>query len=86
MKISILSLPEGDDKVLKYPSIFSRISVLLINKIDLLPHMEFDVERAVSECRSLNEHFDCFKVSAKTGEGVDKFCDYLLAKRSELTA
>ncbi|MBN1256139.1 MAG: hydrogenase nickel incorporation protein HypB [Planctomycetes bacterium] len=86
MKAALISLPEGDDKVLKYPSIFRRIKVLLITKIDLQPQMEFDPERAIKECESLNQGFDTFKLSAKTGEGVEEFCKYLLAKQSMLTA
>lgn len=77
MKIGILSLPEGDDKILKYPSLFSRVSILLINKIDLLPHMQFDVERAVSECRSLKPDVKVFELSAKTGNGMKIFCKFL---------
>lgn len=77
LKIAILSTPEGDDKVLKYPSVFSRISTLLINKIDLLEHLDFNVDKAVNECRSLNRNFDLFKVSAKSGEGMKEFFGYL---------
>jgi hydrogenase nickel incorporation protein HypB len=86
MKVALLSLPEGDDKVLKYPSIFSRIGALAITKMDLEPHMDFDVDRAIAECESLNQDFHTFKLSARTGEGVDAFCEFLLAKQSELTA
>jgi len=75
-KVGILSLPEGDDKVLKYPSLFSRISILLIGKTDLMLHMEFDVERAVRECRSLNPEVRVFALSARTGEGFDAVCRY----------
>jgi hydrogenase nickel incorporation protein HypB len=84
MKAAILSIPEGDDKVLKYPAIFSRIGALLINKIDLAPYIEFDTQKAVNECRSLNRKFETFKVSAKTGEGIKAFCDFLVEKRSQL--
>lgn len=77
MKIGILSLPEGDDKILKYPSLFSRVSVLLINKIDLLPHMQFDVKRAVLEGRSLKPDVKVFEISAKTGKGMEDFCSFL---------
>lgn len=75
--ISILSVPEGDDKVLKYPSIFSRIDILLINKTDLLPYLDFDMNRAIDECKSLNPNVIVFTVSAKTGEGIAEFCSYL---------
>jgi len=84
MKLALLSLPEGDDKVLKYPAIFGRIGVLLVTKIDLLPHLDFDVDRVVRECASLNDHFKTFRLSAKTGEGVATFCDFLLAERAKL--
>jgi len=86
MKAAMLSLPEGDDKVLKYPAIFSRIGVLLINKIDLIPFMDFDVDRAVRECAGLNADFETFRISAKTGQGVDAFCSYLEEKASGLRA
>lgn len=79
-KVAILSLPEGDDKILKYPSLFHRTGVLLINKIDLAPHLDFDVAKAVNECRSLNRSFQVFEVSGKTGEGLDGFLKYLADK------
>ena len=79
-KAAILSLPEGDDKILKYPAVFHRINVLLINKIDLAPYLEFDAGRAVNECRSLNRVFESFRVSGKTGEGLDHYCRYLADK------
>ncbi len=77
LKIGLISLPEGDDKILKYPSLFSRISVLMINKMDLLPHIDFDVNRVIDECRSLNPEVLVFTVSAKTGEGMEEFCNFL---------
>jgi hydrogenase nickel incorporation protein HypB len=86
MKAALLSPPEGDDKVLKYPALFTRITALIITKLDLLPHMEFDVERVVRECASLNDDFETFKLSARTGEGVGEFCEFLLANQSALTA
>jgi len=84
LKIGLLSVPEGDDKVLKYPSLFSRISDLVVNKIDLLPHLTFDVERVIAECRSLNGDVRVFKTSGKTGEGVDNFCRFLLDERAKI--
>jgi hydrogenase nickel incorporation protein HypB len=82
-KIAILSLPEGDDKILKYPALFSRIQALVINKIDLRPYLDFDTDKAVSECRSLNRSFSTFEVSAKTGEGIERLVDYLEKRISE---
>ncbi|MBD3369354.1 hydrogenase nickel incorporation protein HypB [Candidatus Fermentibacteria bacterium] len=75
--IGMLSVPEGDDKILKYPALFSKIDLLLLNKADLLPHIEFDVERAVGECRSLNSDVDVITLSALTGEGLDELQDYI---------
>lgn len=77
MRIGLLSVPEGDDKILKYPSLFSSINVLLINKMDLIPHLDFDVERAIEECRSLNPDVLVFTISAKTGEGMEEFCSFV---------
>ena len=83
MKVAIVSLPEGDDKVLKYPALFTRIGVLLLNKIDLAGLVDFDVGRVVRECASLNDDFETFQVSAKTGQGVEAFCTHLLEKAKD---
>jgi len=79
-KIALLTPPEGDDKILKYPALFSRITALLINKIDVLEYFDFSVENAVNECKSLNNKFETFQVSAKTGTGIDEFIAYLEKK------
>lgn len=83
-KMAILSLPEGDDKILKYPALFSRIQALIINKIDLQPYLDFNVDAAVNECKSLNRTFETFVLSAKTGEGMDQFIDYIEQRISNL--
>jgi hydrogenase nickel incorporation protein HypB len=80
--MAILSLPEGDDKVLKYPALFHRVKTLLINKIDLQPYLDFDVERAVKECRSLNPNVQAFFVSATKGDGMPQLLDYLESRLS----
>ena len=82
MKVALISLPEGDDKILKYPALFRRIGVLVVTKTDLLPHLDFDIDRVLAETRSLNNHFESFRLSAKTGEGVEAFCRFLLRKQS----
>ena len=82
MRIGLLSVPEGDDKILKYPSLFSSIDVLLVNKMDLAAHIDFDVERAIQECRSLNPEVEVFTVSAKTGEGMTEFCQYIESEKA----
>jgi len=79
-KFAVLSLPEGDDKILKYPALFSRASVLVINKIDLHQYLDFEIDKAINECRSLNNDFIPFCVSAKTCEGMDKLIQYIERK------
>ena len=81
IKVGLLSVSEGDDKVLKYPALFSRIDVLIITKVDLLPIIEFDKERVRSECRSLRSAFSAFELSGKTGQGVRAFCTFLEEQR-----
>jgi hydrogenase nickel incorporation protein HypB len=86
LRIGLLSVTEGDDKVLKYPALFSRINVLLISKSDLLPHLDFDTTRAIQECRDLNAHVDAFVLSSRTGEGMDAFYAHLDAAVARVRA
>jgi len=79
-KIVVLSVAEGDDKPAKYPAIFARSKVLLINKIDLLAagvQDDFDIERAKADARKLNKDIEIFPVSAKTGDGFSSWYDWL---------
>ena len=73
----ILSVPEGHDKPLKYPLIFTVCDVLLINKIDVLPYFDFDMEKVIEYAHRRNPKLEIFPVSAKTGEGMDAWCDWL---------
>lgn len=73
----ILSVPEGHDKPLKYPLIFQVCDVLIINKIDVLPYFDFDMEKVVEYAHRRNPNLEIFPISAKTGEGVDAWCDWL---------
>ena len=73
----ILSVPEGHDKPLKYPLIFSVCDVLIINKIDVLPYFDFDMDKAVEYARMRNPNIEIIPVSAKTGEGMDAWADWL---------
>ena len=73
----ILSVPEGHDKPLKYPLMFEVADVLLINKIDVLPYFDFDMDKVVEYAHMRHPGLEIFPICAKTGEGVDAFCDWL---------
>ena len=73
----ILSVPEGHDKPLKYPLIFTVCDALLINKTDVLPYFDFDMDKVVEYAHRRNPKLEIFPVSAKTGEGMDALCDWL---------
>ena len=73
----ILSVPEGHDKPLKYPLIFQVCDALIINKIDVLPYFDFDMEKVVEYAKMRNPKLEIFPICAKTGEGVDAWCDWL---------
>lgn len=79
----ILSVPEGHDKPLKYPLIFQVCDVLIINKTDVLPYFDFDMEKVAEYAHMRNPKLKIFPVSAKTGEGVDSWCQWL---RDEVAA
>ena len=81
-KIVILSVTEGEDKPLKYPDMFQKADLLLVNKIDLLPHVDFNPERALSLARSINPDLACLHISATTGEGMTAWIDWLLDENS----
>jgi hydrogenase nickel incorporation protein HypB len=78
-KIVVLSVAEGDDKPIKYPGIFAKSRALLINKIDLLEGglVDFDIERAKTDARRLNKDMKIFPISARTGEGMEAWCEWL---------
>ena len=74
----ILSVPEGDDKPLKYPLMFSICDVVLINKIDVMPYFDFDMEACKKNILMRNPNAKIIPICAKTGEGIDKWADWLL--------
>ena len=76
----ILSVPEGHDKPLKYPLMFSVCDALIINKIDVLPYFDFDMDKVIGFSRRRNPNIQIFPISAKTGEGVEAWCDWLSAQ------
>lgn len=78
-KMVVLSVAEGDDKPAKYPAIFAKSKVLLINKIDLLgPGIDFDIEKVKADARKLNKEIEIFLISAKTGDGLQNWYDWLV--------
>ena len=76
--ITILSIPEGDDKPLKYPLMYTVSDVVLINKIDTMGYFDFDLEKAKERILALNPKAVFFPISAKTGEGLDAVCTWIL--------
>ncbi|MGG6293261.1 hydrogenase nickel incorporation protein HypB [Leptolyngbya sp. AN02str] len=80
-KVALLSVTEGEDKPLKYPVMFREADCLLITKIDLAPHVDIDLEQLVANVRQMNSKVTIFMVSAKTGEGLEGWLDWV---RSQL--
>jgi hydrogenase nickel incorporation protein HypB len=78
-KVAILSVTEGEDKPLKYPDMFAAAKLMVLNKIDLLPHLTFDVERCKAYARRVNPGIEFLELSATTGEGMPAWLDWLLA-------
>ena len=76
-KIVVFSVTEGEDKPLKYPKMFRMSRYAVLNKIDLLPHLDFDLDRAIACAREVNPELRFFLTSAKTGEGLDEWFDFL---------
>jgi len=76
-KIAVLSVAEGDEKPIKYPTLFIRAGAVIINKIDLLPYVTFDVARATGDIRKLKHDAEIFQTSCKTGEGIEGVVAYL---------
>ncbi len=76
-KIMILSITEGEDKPLKYPLMFKESSLLMISKIDLLPHLEVNIEKVKKDVKKINPDIDIIEVSSKTGEGIDEFIRWI---------
>ncbi len=76
-RVVIISVTEGEDKPLKYPGMFHSSDICLINKTDLLPYVDFDVEKAKEYALQVNHHLRFFEISAKTGEGMDTWYEWL---------
>ena len=81
--VMILSVPEGHDKPLKYPLMFSKVDALIINKIDVAPYFDFDMDKLREYVGKLNKNVKIFPISAKTGEGVEEWSQWLLQEIRE---
>jgi hydrogenase nickel incorporation protein HypB len=85
-KVVILSVTEGEDKPLKYPHMFRAAEIMVLNKTDLLPHVDFDVERAIENARAVNPDIAVLQVSARTGEGLEAWYGWLREHRAAARA
>lgn len=83
-KVAILSVTEGEDKPIKYPDMFHAADLMLLNKTDLLPYLDFDVERCIDYARQVNPDIQVLQLSARSGEGMVEWIDWLAQQRRQL--
>ncbi len=81
-KIVVLSVTEGEDKPLKYPSIFSKAALMVVTKVDLLPYVSFDLEQAKANARQVHPGIEIIELSCQTGQGFDRWQQWLTDRRS----
>ncbi|GCE30453.1 hydrogenase nickel incorporation protein HypB [Dictyobacter alpinus] len=81
MKMVVVSTTEGDDKPAKYPAMFAASEVMVINKIDLLPYVDYDVQKVKRFALAVNPQLQIFELSCRSGEGLDTWCDWLQSLR-----
>ncbi|GCF09973.1 hydrogenase nickel incorporation protein HypB [Dictyobacter arantiisoli] len=79
LRIVLTSTTEGDDKPAKYPQMFAASQVMIINKLDLLPYVDYDLAKVKRQALAINPHLRIFELSCRSGEGLDIWCDWLLA-------
>ena len=80
LKVAVLSTTEGNDKVRKYPDMFRKADAVLVNKIDLLPYVDFDLETMKRDLQAVGGHGEVFQMAARNGEGVEDWCRWLIDK------
>ncbi|WP_420598105.1 hydrogenase nickel incorporation protein HypB [Neptuniibacter sp.] len=83
-KVAILSVTEGEDKPLKYPDMFHASDLMILNKTDLLPYLDFDVERCIEYAKQVNPDIKVLQLSARSGEGMKEWIDWLIEHRKEM--
>lgn len=79
-KVVILSVTEGEDKPIKYPDMFAAADLMILSKTDLLPHLDFDADQAIEYAHRVNPHLKIIRLSAKTGEGIQEWHDWIVAQ------
>jgi len=82
-RVVVLSIPEGDDKPAKYPGTFAQSDIVLINKIDLLAHLSFNLDRVLADIHTLNSQAKILQISATTGQGMNAWYDWLLDRKKK---
>ena len=83
-KVVILSTTEGEDKPIKYPDMFHAADIMLLNKVDLLPYLDFDVEQCIQYAKQVNPDIEVIQVSATKGDGLDQWYSWIASQRSQL--
>ena len=78
MRVVVVSTTEGDDKPAKYPQMFAASQVMIVNKLDLLPYVDYNVEKVKRQALAINPHLRIFEVSCRTGAGLDAWCEWLI--------
>ena len=79
----VYAVTEGDDKPVKYPEMIPAVDVVVINKLDLLPHLDVDLDRLVDNLQGVNPHAKTILASARTGSGVDEWCRWLTSNETK---
>jgi hydrogenase nickel incorporation protein HypB len=82
-RVIVLSVPEGDDKPIKYPGTFAEADAVLINKIDLMDYIDFNIDRVLADIRVVNPKSPIYQVSATTGEGMEQWYEWLLDRKNK---
>ncbi|HEX4202781.1 MAG TPA: hydrogenase nickel incorporation protein HypB [Ktedonobacteraceae bacterium] len=82
-RVVVVSTTEGDDKPAKYPQMFASSQVMVVNKLDLLPYIDYDLEKVRRQALAINPHLRIFELSCRTGEGLDVWCEWLASFVSE---
>ncbi|MEL6194738.1 MAG: hydrogenase nickel incorporation protein HypB, partial [Bacteroidota bacterium] len=83
LRVTVIATTEGDDKPKKYPKIFLTSEMMVVSKADLLPHLPFSVDAVVKDAKEINHELEYMTVSSLNGDGIDEWCDWLLAKMTE---